>query len=218
MNQSEQHAIGIRFVAEYQLFSDSEGRQWMHDLLWEARYAGTIQDFEVTGSYPGLGGLQLVTFTVDVPLAEGTRWDPSLGYDEAKAEAKTLLREIVGESDVEVRWVSPIDGPGERVETDECQCYIDPTATEFCQPVRESLGWEPAGEVVGALDTDELYRIESPEGIWSVHLDRWVSVANNEWTSFTEDEADAWEADHEMPEGGQWVYFNYNESPFGHKG
>lgn len=96
----------IRVVAECQLFSDSEGTAWMTETLNEAMNNGTpdaISAFTVTGCHPGRFGIQLVTFTVDVPLSHFG----FVSFDTAKVTATTLLNRIVGDTDVQVRWLEP---------------------------------------------------------------------------------------------------------------
>jgi len=139
-----EHAASIRFVADYQLFGDVEGRAWMVETLDRARQAGQIAAFEVTGSHPGPYGIQLVTFTVDVPLAEDSKWPPSLGYDEAKERAEGLLSEIVGDSDIEVRWASPLQGqPQVAVDRDADRDALDAVASVLADPEwsSEHLEW-----------------------------------------------------------------------------
>lgn len=98
----------LRLIADYQLFSESEGHGWMTQTLTEARDQGLICDFQVTGSYPGAFGIQLVTFTVDVPLGQGL-FTEDLTYDEARVVAGTFLNEhVVHDSDVSLRWLSPL--------------------------------------------------------------------------------------------------------------
>ena len=97
----------VRIVANYQLMSDDEGRMWMTETLREARERGDITDFEVIGSWPGVYGIQLVVFTVDVTL-DGGRFKPEYTYDKTKEVASDLLNgPVVPDSDVEVMFISP---------------------------------------------------------------------------------------------------------------
>lgn len=99
-------AAGVRLVAEYQLFSDHPGRDWMNQTLYQAIESGDIAAYNVAGCYPGPFGIQLVMFTVDVLF--GDRFTTDMGYAQASGVGTALLNEIIGDSDVQVRWVSPI--------------------------------------------------------------------------------------------------------------
>lgn len=97
----------LRIVGEYQMFGDMEGNAWAHLVLGEARDRGLIQDYAVNGAYPGVFGIVLVCFTVDVPIEGAFSADNS--YDEHKKAASDLLNgPVIYDSDVEVRWLSPV--------------------------------------------------------------------------------------------------------------
>lgn len=96
----------VRLVATYQLFGDCEGDEWMNEALALGVENGDLKAFDVTGSHPGPFGIQLVTFTVDVGLGE--RFKPEHSYEETKEVGTALLNTIIGDSDVEVLWVSPV--------------------------------------------------------------------------------------------------------------
>lgn len=101
---------GVRIAADYQLMSDDPGEQWMTGTLEHAKQIGLIANFKVTGSYVGEWGLQYVTFSVDIPLRENTSFPPNMSYDQCKELADNLLNgPVVPDSDVQVRWVSPIE-------------------------------------------------------------------------------------------------------------
>jgi hypothetical protein len=104
-----QTITAVRFVADHQLMSDSEGGAWMTHALTVAKERGDIVGFDVTGSHRGAYGLQFVTFTFDVAFSE--RLPEGVDYPEAREIATALANEIVGDSDVEVRWASPIETP-----------------------------------------------------------------------------------------------------------
>lgn len=94
--------VHVRAVAEYQLFTDDEGYNWMFETLQQAQAATRIQSFVVLSSERGVFGLQLVTFTVDLYLGAET----AKGI---KRDVRKLLNELIGDTDVNVRWIAPLD-------------------------------------------------------------------------------------------------------------
>lgn len=94
------------YVAEYQLLSDMEGKSWAYGVLDEAKHAKKIQDYSVIDSFPGAFGLQLVIFTVVVPASDLNWVDDN---ETIKENARKLLNEIVGDTDVELRWICQSD-------------------------------------------------------------------------------------------------------------
>jgi hypothetical protein len=92
--------VKVRLVAEYQLMSDLSGHNWANRVLGKALDDERLEEYNVTGVYTGMWGLQLVTFTADILV------DPITTYEAAKEYGKWLLCEIVGDS-MEVRWVAP---------------------------------------------------------------------------------------------------------------
>lgn len=100
---------GLRIVADYQLFSDTEGVEWATRVLKEAQNRQLIDGFKVTDSHPGSYGIQFVRFTVDVPLTKDGTFQPDMSHDKLQAAAEAMLNmQIVHDNDVEVRWLSPI--------------------------------------------------------------------------------------------------------------
>lgn len=104
----EEGVTSVRVVAEYQLMSDEPGRTWMREVLGYAQLGGHITGSRVSGCYPGRFGLQLVTFHVDLSIGVDQAIKPDMSRDQAKAAATALLNQIVGDSDVEVRWLATI--------------------------------------------------------------------------------------------------------------
>lgn len=102
----------VRFLAEYQMMGDLTGHEFMTQAL-NAEMAkeedSRLSAFKVLESLPGTWGIQLIVFTVDVPIRhfeqEGIK-----SRDDAKDLVQGWLNEIVGDSDVEVRWVASAVG------------------------------------------------------------------------------------------------------------
>lgn len=95
-------ATSVRVVADYQLMSDSVGHDWMAATLQEAEDRGQIAGYTVLGSWPGAYGIQHVAFTVDMQVPAGT-------YEQAREAAEGLLNgPVIPDSDVIVRWLSPL--------------------------------------------------------------------------------------------------------------
>lgn len=106
----------IRLVASYQLMGDSHGQEFMDAVLGHAVEKGDIVAYNVTGVHVGDWGLQLVDFTVDVALddtgiheaGKEPRFHGGQSRPEVQEVGTSLLNEVVGDSDVEVRWVSVV--------------------------------------------------------------------------------------------------------------
>lgn len=104
---------GLRVVAEYQRMGDGDSAVWMEEILDQAMRRDEISNFKVLGSYTGDWGLDLVIFTVDFDFGD----DPEvsaftkterLTSDIVKSRATDYLDATIGDTDVDVRWVSPI--------------------------------------------------------------------------------------------------------------
>lgn len=99
----------LRIVADYQLMSDSEPRQWMIDTLEHAQRQGLIENFEILGVYP-LRYVEDIFFTVDVPIEATGTFNVAMDWDQAKEAATNLLNgPVIPDSDVRVHAVSPLD-------------------------------------------------------------------------------------------------------------
>jgi hypothetical protein len=114
--RAEPNPTHARFVCEYQLMSDWEGTYWLseqwraakslhgHDTLNEV--ASSDATLDITGCHAGVWGLQLLTFTVTVPLNS-----VNLPHDREEAGdwcLALLERYVIPDSDVECRWVSSV--------------------------------------------------------------------------------------------------------------
>lgn len=110
----EQEAAGqdfemyVKFLAEYQMMGDMEGKDFM-TLQLSSEMAreedSRLSAFTVLDSIGGTWGIQLIVFTVDVPVRIFEN-ESIKSRDDAKDYVQGFLNEIVGDSDVEVRWVS----------------------------------------------------------------------------------------------------------------
>ena len=101
------HGPRVRLIADYQMFGDNEGMPWMEQVLANGVAQGDLADFNVTGSHVGAYGIQFITFTVDVDL-DGKRFKEDDTYETTAKVGIELLNEIIHDSDVEIRWVSPL--------------------------------------------------------------------------------------------------------------
>lgn len=108
----------ITIVAEQQLLTDGDPQRIMTEVLTDAQKAGLITRFEITHVYPGVWGLQLVTFTVAREI-DGNRFKAEHDAEQAKAAAKALLDFIIGDTDVDVRWIVPAQDAQEAREVTE---------------------------------------------------------------------------------------------------
>lgn len=97
----------LRIIADYQLMSDSDAATWADEMLKDAVNAGKIVSYVVTGAHQGVLGLALITFTVDVPFTDDGPFNLHMTQREAKHAAADLLNEILHDSDVDLRWISP---------------------------------------------------------------------------------------------------------------
>lgn len=89
----------VRVVAEQQFFSDSEGRAWMTQALQAGKENGDLLAFGVTEVYAGgIFELQLIQFWVELDTI-------TVDYNAMRDEATDLLNEIIGDSDVNVRFL-----------------------------------------------------------------------------------------------------------------
>lgn len=96
--------VAARAMVEYQMMGDFEGVGWAHYVLGIAVAEGHITDYNVLACGTEDWGLQIVQFTVDVPITKVE----GMQREEAKDWFTTLANEIVGDSDCEVRWVGPV--------------------------------------------------------------------------------------------------------------
>lgn len=96
----------VRLIADYQMMGDHDGRTWADIVLGHAKSEGQILDYSVTGSFPGPYGVELVTFTVDV-AAPGPVFPPHTTYEDARPIAEAFLNALVGDSDVDLRFMAP---------------------------------------------------------------------------------------------------------------
>lgn len=103
---SERQANTLRGIADYCLYSDMDGREWITLTLRQALRDGHIVDFDVLGSWGGIFGLQHVAFTVDVPCVR--EWAGFTHEAALKAFTALLSGPVIGDSDVHVRWVAPV--------------------------------------------------------------------------------------------------------------
>ncbi len=88
-----------RFTCSYQLFGDAEGLKWMDLTLNAEREANNIEAYNVLSSETGTWGIQFVLFQVDVMI-------PPLAVHDAIDYFKPEINHIIGDSDVEILWVS----------------------------------------------------------------------------------------------------------------
>jgi hypothetical protein len=105
---------GLRAIADYQRFGDGDGKIWMMEVLTRVMEREEIDNFEVTGCHRGAWGIEFITFTVDFPF--GTDPDDSVfvqgeAIDDktAKNRAVDYLNATIGDDDIFVRWVAPIE-------------------------------------------------------------------------------------------------------------
>lgn len=99
------YSTEYQLVAEYQLLSDEEGKSWARSVLDAAVSAKKILNYSVIESIPGTFGLQLVIFTVTTLLTVSQESDK----ESIKNDALKLLNEIVGDTDVDLRWICPLE-------------------------------------------------------------------------------------------------------------
>lgn len=97
MEKNKEKTI-VRAVADYQLFGDVDGIRWMQQMLQQATTEGKLKDFEVLSSVTGNWGIRFVTFTVDAEIVPAQ-------FENLKSILASWLNAIIGDSDVEVRWV-----------------------------------------------------------------------------------------------------------------
>lgn len=96
----------VRFVADYHMLGDMEAEPWLDLVMGYAMEQKQIVDYKFLYGAYGVGGLQLVSFTVDamVPMSNYSR------YETVKDYGAELLNGIVHDTDVIVRWVSFVGG------------------------------------------------------------------------------------------------------------
>lgn len=97
MKKSKEKVL-VRAVCDYQLFGDVIGVPWMAERLNDARDEGKIEGFDVFDAVRGVWGIQFVTFTVDLKIKPAQ-------LEDAKELIAVKLMPIIGDSDIEVRWV-----------------------------------------------------------------------------------------------------------------
>lgn len=94
--------IPARITCSYQRFGDGDGVQWMKDTLAQsdAHSSLKIQGYHVFFSEVGIWGIQYIVFSLDVLI-------PQLAtHDDAKDLVSPELVSIIGDTDVEILWVS----------------------------------------------------------------------------------------------------------------
>jgi hypothetical protein len=92
--------VPVKFTASYQMFGDPEGYPWMKEILTQAVEAGTLEGANVLVAEPGIWGIQYILFQADMLIpGDATHAD-------AEALALPVLNELIGDSDVEILWVS----------------------------------------------------------------------------------------------------------------
>lgn len=92
--------VTIKTTAAYDLFGDGDGFQIVQSRLLDAIDASKINAARVVSSDTGSFGIQHVLFVVETEVEAGS--DPR----ELKETMGDLLNEIIGDSDVNVLWVS----------------------------------------------------------------------------------------------------------------
>lgn len=93
-------AVTVTVLAEYQVFGDVDGAEWMGQVLERAVNEDRITSFAVGCSVTVPSGVRVVSFSVDVDLdAE----QAELTYPELKDRVTALLNEVIGDTDVQVR-------------------------------------------------------------------------------------------------------------------
>jgi hypothetical protein len=97
--------ISARFIASYQLLGDPQGDQWMAEVLDDARIRDKIEGFQILACETGIWGIQFVLFQIDVLIPH------HFDHAEAKDYMSPELCQIVGDSDIEILWVSSTPTP-----------------------------------------------------------------------------------------------------------
>lgn len=92
--------IPARFTCSYQRYGDGDGVQWMKDVLANSNSHMKIDGFHVFMSEVGIWGIQYIVFSVDILIPLLTT------HDDAKDLVLPELNQIIGDSDVEILWVS----------------------------------------------------------------------------------------------------------------
>jgi len=121
MTETTTDTVPLRLVAEYQVFGDTHGKEFMDAVLGAAVESGAITAYHVTGSFVSFFGIQLVTFTVDLnehhsaSIEEICKTAASEAVAQATGYGEDLLNRIIGDSDVSVRAIT-WDNPDECAE------------------------------------------------------------------------------------------------------
>ena len=102
--------IHLRAVAEQQIFSD-DAHGFITHVLDKGVRDGKILNYKLDGLRPPTWtGVYLAQFTVDLRFNDYKEVDPQT----AKVKVTALLNEVIGDTDVDVRWVyAEYDAPTE---------------------------------------------------------------------------------------------------------
>lgn len=96
----------IRAVVTYEMVGDLPGPEWAAHVLDDAVKRGAIESYRVTGTYVTYFA-EAVDFYVDIPI-EGME---TMDSDAAKKHIRPTIERIVGESDVQIRYVTGVVHP-----------------------------------------------------------------------------------------------------------
>ena len=110
-NQIEIVNTHVRAVIEYQMMGDLPGWEWALLVLEHAKGKGIIDAYQVQGVHKSVMGLEVIDFTVDVPIAPYA----TLAADRAREAIHPVAEQIVGEDDVTVRYVYGVSAEAERL-------------------------------------------------------------------------------------------------------
>lgn len=91
--------IDIQVYGEYQLFGDIETDEWEKRTFEDNKADGTVIDHSLLYVTTGAWGLRFVTFMFDTSVDVGPT-------DHIRAQAQDILFKLVGESDVELRYIT----------------------------------------------------------------------------------------------------------------
>lgn len=107
LKKTPNEAVGVRLLADYQMMGDEDGWLWAEQVLGQAKERGDITGFRVLSSLTGAFGIQCITFTVDVGFTHP--FTREMDWPMFKAVAGDFLNaRIIGDTDVSLRFVSPL--------------------------------------------------------------------------------------------------------------
>lgn len=90
----------IRFFADWQILGNVEPREYLTEILEEAKAAGSIKTFDIKlVEGPQGSDFYYVYFTVDVQVKID-----DMGAEDLRKHAERLLNAVAYDSDVSVRW------------------------------------------------------------------------------------------------------------------